>query len=123
MIKLQERTARSIRRPPPALRRSHAPAPSLALGPSPAERHETGRRLRVKCPRRSHAMWQPADSRPDPVSLVKESNKGRIAKLIPIRYGRMAQSPFTFYRGAALNMAADLASTPTTGLHVHVCGD
>ena len=68
-------------------------------------------------------MWQPPEGRSDPVSLLKESSKGRIAKLIPIRYGRMVQSPFTFYRGAALNMAADLAGTPTTGLTVHVCGD
>src|SRR5262245_2395090 len=123
MIKLQERTTRKLRRPSPALRRTHAPVPSLALGPSPAEFHERGKSLRVECPRRSHAIWRPPESRPDPVFLVKESSKGRIPKLIPIRYGRMAQSPFTFYRGAALNMAADLANTPTTGLHVHVCGD
>ena len=63
------------------------------------------------------------DGRPDPVSLVEESNKGRIARLVPIRHGRMLQTPFTFYRGAALNMAADLAGTPATGLRVQACGD
>ena len=55
--------------------------------------------------------------------LLEESNKGRIPQLIPVRYGRMMQSPFTWYRGAALNMAADLADTPATGLRVQACGD
>src|SRR5262249_31030875 len=63
------------------------------------------------------------EGRPDPLFLLKESSKGRIPELIPIRYGRMMQSPFTFYRGAALNMAADLAKTPATGLRVQACGD
>ena len=62
-------------------------------------------------------------NRPEPLSLLIRSSKGRIPQLIPIRYGRMMQSPFTFYRGAALNMAADLAATPTTGLRVQACGD
>ncbi|MCI0366130.1 MAG: DUF2252 domain-containing protein [Phycisphaerales bacterium] len=88
-----------------------------------AELHEMGKSLRSKCPRGSHAVWQAPDNRPDPVALVQESSKGRIAKLIPIRNGRMTQSPFAFYRGAALNMAADLAHTPVSGLRVHVCGD
>ena len=82
-----------------------------------------GKSLREKCPRKSHAVWQAPDNRPDPLRLLEESNKGRIPQLIPIRYGRMVQSPFTFYRGAALNMAADLASTPATGLRVQACGD
>ena len=55
--------------------------------------------------------------------MLEQSNKGRIARLIPIRYGRMVRTPFTFYRGAALNMAADLAGTPATGLRVQACGD
>ena len=63
------------------------------------------------------------DNRPDPIALMEESNKGRIPKLIPIRHGRMLGSPFTCYRGAALNMAADLAGTPTSGLRVQACGD
>ena len=84
--------------------------------PSLAELRAVGRRLRDKCPRQSHADWKPPTNRPDPVALVKQSDKGRIPKLVPVRHGRMLQTPFTFYRGAALNMAADLASTPATGL-------
>ena len=82
-----------------------------------------GKGLRDKCPRQSHADWNPLTNRPDPVALVKESDKGRIPQLVPVRHGRMMQTPFTFYRGAALNMAADLANTPTTGLRVQACGD
>jgi hypothetical protein len=68
-----------------------------------------GKKLREKCPRESHAIWQRPRSRPNPLHFLEESNKGRIRALIPIRYGRMMQSPFTFYRGTALNMAADKA--------------
>ncbi len=90
---------------------------------SHAELYATGKRLREKCPLESHAIWRPARDRPDPLHLLEESNKGRIPELIPIRYGRMMQSPFTFYRGTALNMAADLATTPVSGLRVQACGD
>jgi uncharacterized protein (DUF2252 family) len=82
-----------------------------------------GKSLREKCPRSSHASWEAPHDRPDPLRLLKESNKGRLPELIPIRYGRMVRTPFTFYRGAALNMAADLAVTPATGLRVQACGD
>jgi uncharacterized protein (DUF2252 family) len=82
-----------------------------------------GKSLREKCPRASHAIWKPPSNRPDPLELLVESSEGRIPQLIPIRYGRMMQTPFTFYRGAALNMAADLAVTPSTGLRVQACGD
>ncbi len=82
-----------------------------------------GKRLREPCPRSSHATWKAPPGRPDPVRLVLEADKGRIPELLPLRHGRMAQSPFTFYRGAALNMAADLATTPATGLRVQCGGD
>jgi uncharacterized protein (DUF2252 family) len=82
-----------------------------------------GKSLRDKCPRRSHMLWKAPPSRPDPLRLLEQSNEGRIRELIPIRYGRMVRTPFTFYRGAALNMAADLALTPATGLRVQACGD
>jgi uncharacterized protein (DUF2252 family) len=91
--------------------------------PVRAELFETGKQLREVCPRKSHAIWQPPDNRPDPIQLLEESNKERIPQLIGVRYSRMLQSPFTFYRGAALNMAADLAATPVTGLRVQACGD
>jgi uncharacterized protein (DUF2252 family) len=82
-----------------------------------------GKTLRDKCPRTAHGIWHPPSNRPDPVDLLVESSEGRVPQLIPIRYGRMMQTPFTFYRGAALNMAADLAGTPQTGLRVQACGD
>jgi uncharacterized protein (DUF2252 family) len=97
--------------------------PSLLFHPTRNEQYEMGKSLRVKCPRRSHSVWQATPDRPDPVQLLVESSKGRIPQLIPVRYGRMMQTPFTWYRGAALNMAADLAGTPATELRVQACGD
>jgi uncharacterized protein (DUF2252 family) len=88
-----------------------------------AELAAMGKALRDKCPRTAHADWRPPSDRPDPLELLVESSKGRIPQLVPIRYGRMMQTPFTFYRGAALNMAADLAATPQSGLRVQACGD
>jgi uncharacterized protein (DUF2252 family) len=82
-----------------------------------------GKALRAKCPRSSHAEWKPPHDRPDPVLLIRQADEGRIAELVPVRHGRMLQSPLAFYRGTALNMAADLASTPTTGIYVQACGD
>ncbi len=79
--------------------------------------------LRDQCPRSSLAEWKPPRDRPDPVRLIKQADQGRIPELVPIRHGRMLQSPFTFYRGAALNMAADLGAMPTTGIRVQSCGD
>jgi uncharacterized protein (DUF2252 family) len=99
------------------------PIPSFAPRPSRAELIARGENLRKKCPRRSHAAWQAPSDRPDPVQLVEEGNKGRIPQLIPIRHGRMIQSPFTYYRGSALAMAVDLANLPTSGIRVQACGD
>jgi uncharacterized protein (DUF2252 family) len=87
------------------------------------ERYEMGKQVRKVCPRSSHANWSPPKNRSNVVDLIMESNKGRIEKLVPIRHGRMARSPFTFYRGSALNMAADLSNTPVSGIRVQVCGD
>jgi uncharacterized protein (DUF2252 family) len=91
--------------------------------PSRAELIVRGQQLRDECPRSSHAEWKPPKNRIDPLTLIKESNKGRLQELVPIRHGRMLKSPFTFYRGAALNMAADLATTPSMGVRVQDCGD
>jgi hypothetical protein len=88
-----------------------------------SERYKIGKQMRKNCPRASHAEWKSGGNRPDPVALIIESNKDRIPKLIPLRHGRMGVSPFTFYRGAALNMASDLAGTPVTGMQVQACGD
>lgn len=98
-------------------------SPSLKPHPTLEELYALGKSLRGQCPREAHAVWQAPANRPGPVALMEESNQGRMPQLLPIRHGRMMKSPFTFYRGAALNMAADLAGTPATGIRVQACGD
>ena len=90
---------------------------------SKAEQYAAGKALRDKCPRDSHAAWKAPKDRRDAVETVLAAEKGRLADLLPLRHGRMARSPFTFYRGSALAMAADLASTPVSGIRVQCCGD
>jgi uncharacterized protein (DUF2252 family) len=97
--------------------------PSMIAHLSLADRTAMGKALREKCPRSAHAEWKPPHNRPDPVQLVLMSDKGRLPDLLPLRHGRMVASPFTFYRGSALAMADDLASTPTTGVRVQCGGD
>jgi uncharacterized protein (DUF2252 family) len=87
------------------------------------QRIARGRDARSKVPRRSHGRWEPAPDRPDPIALLEEQAETRVPQLVPIRYGRMLVSPFTFYRGSALIMAADLAATPVSGVTVQLCGD
>lgn len=87
------------------------------------ELQEKGRALREQVPRSSHGIWAPAPSRPDPIDLLREQDKGRLKDLLPIKYCRMLQSPLTFLRGVAAVMAADLATTPVTGLQAQLCGD
>jgi uncharacterized protein (DUF2252 family) len=82
-----------------------------------------GKAAREKTPRSSHGEWEPAKRRKDPVKLLEDQAKSRVPELVPIRYGRMLASPFTFYRGAAAIMAMDLAKTPQSGLRVQACGD
>jgi uncharacterized protein (DUF2252 family) len=91
--------------------------------PSLDERAEHGRRAREHTPLDSHAGWRPAADRTDPVTLLDEQNRTRDQDLVPVRHGRMMASPFTFYRGAARVMAADLQATPTAGLDAQLCGD
>ncbi|WP_084284307.1 DUF2252 domain-containing protein [Solirubrobacter soli] len=88
-----------------------------------AERAARGKAARVEVPRSSHAGWEPAPGRRDPVDVLEEQAQTRVPELVPIRYGRMLVSPFTFYRGGAALMAADLAASPRTGLQVQLCGD
>lgn len=88
-----------------------------------AERRAAGKELRKKAPRSSHAEWTPVANRPDPLKLLEEQNKSRLPQLVPLRYARMAVSPFTYLRGSPIVMAQDLASTPVTGLQVQICGD
>jgi uncharacterized protein (DUF2252 family) len=91
--------------------------------PSVEERRAQGKEARARMPRSSHSGWGPASDRLDPVGLLQEQNRTREPDLVPVRHGRMLVSPFTFYRGAAKIMAADLAATPTAGLRVQLCGD
>jgi uncharacterized protein (DUF2252 family) len=92
-------------------------------GASPAERAAAGKAAREAVPRSSHGEWTPAADRPDPVEVLERQAADRVPELVPLRYGRMLASPFTFYRGGAAIMAADLAPTPSTGLWVQACGD
>jgi uncharacterized protein (DUF2252 family) len=100
-------------------RTSTAPVPHLSV----AERVARGKAARSEVPRASHATFEPAPTRADPVELLERQAKARVPELVPIRYGRMLVSPFTFYRGGAMIMAHDLAATPRSGLMVQCCGD
>jgi len=90
---------------------------------TPEERRAEGKELRKLVPRRAHSDWRPAPDRPDPIKLLRAQDTDRQQDLTPIRWGRMSASPFTFYRGSAALMAADLAPLPRTGLQVQLCGD
>ncbi len=90
---------------------------------TPDEWRDRGREQRKLTPRMSHAQWEPPPDRPDPVAILEEQASTRVPDLVPIRYGRMVASPFSYFRGAAAPMAWDLAHTPTTGIRVQACGD
>ncbi|MFD7448486.1 DUF2252 domain-containing protein [Kitasatospora sp. NPDC059827] len=90
---------------------------------TPAERRRTGRAARERVSRSEHGRWIPAADRPDPLGLLEAQGADRVARLLPIRYGRMADSPFGYLRGAAAVMAADLGAVPDTELTVQLCGD
>ena len=91
--------------------------------PPREEREAMGKALRQPVPRATHGRWRTADDRPDAVDVIRARNRGRQQRLVPIRIGRMLESPFSFYRGSADLMAIDLRSTPSTGLVVQLCGD
>ena len=112
--------------------RAKAPAPPPpARGSQPAqaarltrdEHAARGKAARAAAPRDSQGTFDPPPDRPDPVALLEQQAASRVPELVPVRYGRMLVSPFTFFRGAALGMACDLARTPATGLMVQACGD
>jgi len=90
---------------------------------TPAERAERGKAARSALPREGHAVFDPPADRADPVRLLESQAASRLPDLVPVRYGRMLTSPFSYFRGAALPMAADLAATPVSGLAVQACGD
>jgi uncharacterized protein (DUF2252 family) len=97
--------------------------PSWAPQFSVADRVARGKDARAEVPRSEHAVFEPSPTRADPIELLEEQAKTRVPQLVPIRYGRMLVSPFTFYRGAATLMAHDMAGTPRSGLVVQCCGD
>jgi uncharacterized protein (DUF2252 family) len=97
--------------------------PKGVLHLTPVERAARGKAERQELPRSAHGAWEPATSRRDPIDLLEEQAHTRLPELGPIRYGRMLVSPFTFFRGGAYLMAADLADGPRTGLHAQLCGD
>src|ERR1700753_745183 len=87
------------------------------------ERAAEGKAARSVAPRSTHGEWTPPGNPKDPVAIIEAQDATRVPELVPISHGRMSASPFTFYRGAAAVMAADLAMTPTSGFHVQTCGD
>jgi uncharacterized protein (DUF2252 family) len=95
----------------------------VTAGRTVKERMDLGAAARAGTPPAAFGTWRPAADRPDPVALLDGQAKTRMADLVPVRYGRMMASPFAFYRGAALPMAADLATAPTSGIQTQVCGD
>ncbi|THA78844.1 DUF2252 domain-containing protein [Streptomyces sp. A0592] len=90
---------------------------------TPEERMAMGREARRRCPRSGHAVYQPSPDRPDPLAILEAQSATRVSELVPIRYARMTESPFRFYRGAAAIMASDLAGSPDSGIAVQLCGD
>jgi uncharacterized protein (DUF2252 family) len=102
---------------------NHVPIPLAPPLPTPAERLAMGRACRRQVPRSSHAEWKPPSDRTELIDLLETSNRSRLPHLVPIRHGRMLESPFTFLRGSPAVMAHDLSSTPVTGFRVQLCGD
>jgi uncharacterized protein (DUF2252 family) len=103
------------------VRNIHEPPDKLRL--TAHDRQTAGKNLREKVSRKSHSQWICPKDRPDPTELLKDADRGRLVNLLPIRYDRMRESPFAFFRGSAALMAADLAATATTGILVQACGD
>jgi uncharacterized protein (DUF2252 family) len=105
------------------IRLADSPVPSALHHLTEEESKALGKAARGNARRESQSVFEPADDRPDPVALLEEQAVTRVPELVPIRYGRMLVSPFTFFRGAALIMASDLSTTPCSGLTAQLCGD
>ena len=114
--------AKSKKRAKPAKGKKHHRG-MLDLPKAVETRMAEGRAERESIPLEAHAEWAASNGRPDPVGILEAQNATRVPELVPIRHGRMIVSPFTFYRGGAAIMAADLSQTPSTGLRVQCCGD
>src|SRR3954447_9980483 len=113
------RQAPKRQRPAASQHRRSRSVPHLSV----PERVARGKPARAEVPRSSHAVFEPSPTRPDPIELLERQASTRVPELVPIRHGRMLVSPFTFFRGAAMLMAQDLAAAPRSGLTVQCCGD
>jgi uncharacterized protein (DUF2252 family) len=107
----------------PVSSKTSTPPRALRSQMDAAERSAMGKRLRDRVARAAHAAWRPPAGRTSPIDILHAADATRQPRLVPLRYGRMLQTPFTFYRGSAAVMANDLARTPATGLDVQACGD
>ncbi|MET9403651.1 DUF2252 domain-containing protein [Kitasatospora sp. NPDC002965] len=103
--------------------REAGPAMRAVRHATPEERAALGRAARRRAPRSSHAAYEPPKGRPDPLGILESQSARRVPELVPIRYSRMSESPFRFYRGAAAIMASDLAGSPDSGIRAQLCGD
>lgn len=104
---------------------SHTSTTAMRAVPhsTPEERAALGKEARRRTPRSQHAGYRPSPDRPDPLAILEAQSAARVPELVPIRYGRMSESPFRFYRGAAAIMASDLAGSPDSGITAQLCGD
>ncbi|MCX5195309.1 DUF2252 domain-containing protein [Streptomyces sp. NBC_00249] len=104
---------------------SHTSTTAMRAVPdsTPEERAAFGKQARRRSPRSQHAVYRLAPDRPDPLAILEAQSSARVQELVPIRYGRMSESPFRFYRGAAAIMASDLAGSPDSGITAQLCGD
>jgi uncharacterized protein (DUF2252 family) len=123
VVKLQTNIDRTFQRMNDAMDNMTLLESFVARRPSVGERLEAGKSLRAKVPRGSHASYEKAADREDPVAILEAQNRYRVQGLVPVRFARMLASPFAFLRGSAAVMAADLSTTPTTGMAVGACGD
>ena len=116
---MAKKIAHAVKAKGPSRRRKEV----VETSPAFVEREVRGKSARIAAPLEDHAVFEPTSLRADPVELLERQGPSRVAELLPIRYGRMVSSSFAFYRGAALVMAADLATTTNSGLRVQLCGD
>ncbi len=123
VVSIKERIDRTYERMSDAIEGKHLLESFTAPRPSTAERLAAGKALRDKVPRKAQAQYKPSADRADPVSILEQQNLTRAQKLVPVRFARMLASPFAFLRGSAAVMAADLSTTPVSGVAVGACGD
>lgn len=123
VVKIQSNVDRTFERMNTAIEDMTLRDNFMAPRPTVEERMQAGKALRAQVPRTSHARFEKASDRPDPVAILEAQNESRVQKLVPVRFARMLASPFAFLRGSAAVMTADLSTTPVSGMGVAACGD